>query len=344
MRIQKIPSSDYEEIWEAQDASQNFHAFIVLHSLKRGPAIGGLRFWKYPDSQAALEDAQELARAMTYKAALARLPHGGGKAVMIEPNTSYERRNLMKLFGQFIDQLNGRYITAKDVGSGASDMEIIKQETPWVTGLAQSHGGMGDPSEPTAKGVALGIETCLDYTFKNRPQKIRIAIQGLGGVGRQLSQLLSQKSYEVWGTDVSAKSVFACSQLKNFHSVLPESIFKTPCEIFAPCALGNVISQENISQLNCKIVAGSANNPLRDAQKDANTLHQKGILYAPDFVINAGGLLHVAAEFTQLKKAELENQLNIIPQNLKKIFDISESEHLNPLQAALQMAEEILKN
>ncbi len=343
MEIHRIPSTDFAEIWEAKDASQNFHAYIALHSLKRGPAIGGLRFWQYPNAAAALEDAQQLARTMTYKAALARLPHGGGKAVMIQPNTEYDRNTLMKLFGQFVLYLQGRYITAKDVGTHAQDMQVIRQETHWVTGLPQTSGGLGDPSQPTALGVALGIEVCLDHAFPTRPKKIRVAVQGLGGVGGQLVGHLEKKGYEIWATDISPLQILAFSQNPHFHSVLPEAILSTPCEVFAPCALGQVLNTKTIPLLQSKIIAGSANNPLKKEQREANALQQRGILYAPDFVINTGGLIHVAAEWAKSEKSSLENALEIIPQNLKEIFDLAEAEHLNPLQAALQRGEKLLR-
>lgn len=339
MKIQRIDQPGFEEVWEAREEAIGFQAYIALHDTRLGPALGGVRFWPYPNSQAALADVLRLAQAMTYKAAVADLPHGGGKGVIIQPPGPFDRPVFIGRFAEFIKNLHGKYITAKDVGTNAQDMTQMRKTTRWVTGLLPEAGGAGDPSPLTAFGVLVGIQACLEEKRGNSSfEGIHVAIQGLGGVGAELSRLIIEQGGEVWGSDLNPKNLVRCSQLWGVHSVLPELIFETQAEVFAPCAMGQVLNSETIPKLNTDIVAGGANDQLQNEREDARRLREQGILFAPDFVINAGGLIHVAMELTGYDPDKAKKKTAKIRNTLKEVFQISRAEGITTWQAALQLA------
>lgn len=344
MDIQKIDASGYEEVWRAEDAASRFLAFIAVHNLKRGPALGGVRLWRYPDPKTALEDALRLARAMTWKSAVAGLPHGGGKGVIVEPHGPYDRTLLYRRFGEFVEHLQGRYITAKDAGTHLEDLGTIRESTRYATGLPPSLGGAGDPSPLTAYGVKIGIQVGVEQALGRSELKgLKVAIQGLGSVGSALAAQLAEAGCELWGSDLAAKNVMASALKLGLHPQLPELILGQEADVLAPCALGSILNETSISKLRVRIVAGAANDPLADERRDPLLLEKLGILYAPDFVINAGGLIHVAQEWAGYEEAQAIRKTEEIGPTLRKIFQMARQEKITTHAAALLLAESRLQ-
>jgi leucine dehydrogenase len=288
---------DYGEVHFARDAASGMRAIVAIHDTRLGPALGGCRFLSYAKDEDALVDALRLARGMTYKAALADLPHGGGKAVLIRPTTThFDRASIFRAFGRFVEDLGGHYITAEDSGTGLEDMEIIRTVTKHVTGIDVSHGGSGDPSPFTALGVRRGIEACVKIRLgKSALEGIHVAVQGVGHVGYHLCKELAAAGARLSVADVDPlKSERA--QREFGASIVPlDAIFEVECDVLAPCALGSALNDQTIPRIRAAIVAGAANNQLAEP-KNGDDLHSRGILYAPDYAINAGGLINVAME------------------------------------------------
>lgn len=287
----------YGEVHLKRDQASGLQAIVAIHDTTLGPALGGCRFIHYDTEEAALVDALRLARGMTYKAALAGLPHGGGKSVLIRPRTKFQRTELFAAFGRFVDALRGHYITAEDSGTSIEDMEVIRSQTKWVTGVAPAHGGGGDPSPFTALGVRRGIEACVKFQLgKSNLDGVRVAVQGVGHVGYHLCKELSQQGARLTVADIDPLKAERAQREFAAEIVALDDIFSVECDVFAPCALGSAINPETVKELQCPIVAGAANNQLSHADMSAD-LMQKGILYAPDYAINAGGLVNVAQEY-----------------------------------------------
>jgi leucine dehydrogenase len=284
---------DYGSVHLGRDAASGMHCIVAIHDTRLGPAIGGCRFLPYPQERDALIDALRLARGMTYKAALAGLPHGGAKTVMIRPDKLFDRAALFRAFGRFIDGLSGRYFTAEDSGTGVEDMEIVRGVTKQVVGTG---GGSGDPSPFTALGVRRGIEACVHVKLGEKSlEGIHVAVQGVGHVGYHLCKELHQAGATLSVADVDPlKAERAQREFK--AAVVPiERIFDVECDVLAPCALGSALNDDTIPRLRTTIVAGAANNQLAEP-RHGDDLHSRGILYAPDYAINAGGLINVAME------------------------------------------------
>ncbi len=339
MKIQFLNDAGYEKILKATDPSGPFTSFIAIHNTHRGPALGGVRFWNYRTEQEALEDVLRLARSMTYKSAVAELPHGGGKGVIVKPPGNFDRRILMEKFGEFIETLGGLYITAKDVGTTAADMSLIHHRTRWVTGLPPEEGGAGNPSPLTAYGVLVGIKTTIEEAYhKNTLQGIRVVLQGLGGVGKDLAEFLIQEGAEVSASEIDSDRLQYLAKQLNLHPLAPEEIFSQEADVLAPCALGQILNHETISKLRVKMIAGSANDQLEDEKRDAEELNKRGILYAPDFVINAGGLIHVAMELEGYDAQKAKRKTEQIATTLKEVFSRAKKENLTTHEAALRLA------
>ncbi len=339
MEIRRIETPGYEEVWRAEQPRDRFLAFIAIHSLKRGPALGGVRLWSYPEEASALEDALRLARAMTFKAAVADLPHGGGKGVLVEPTGPYDRERLYRCFAEFIESLQGRYISAKDVGTRTEDLGLMRQITRYATGFPTEQGGAGDPSPLTAFGVQIGIQASVEEKLKTRSLKgIRVAIQGLGSVGRALAGYLAEEACELWGADLAAGPVIQLSGRLGLHPQMPELILSQEVDVFAPCALGPVLNGRNIPLLQAKVVAGAANEQLENEGSDPKRLQERGILYAPDFVINAGGLIHVAQEWAGYDEAAARSKAERIGDTLREVFALARERHITTHAAALSVA------
>jgi leucine dehydrogenase len=294
--LAKLSAHDFGEVHFKLDKATQLRAIVAIHDSRMGPALGGCRFIEYDTEDAALTDALRLARGMTYKAALAGLAHGGGKSVIIRPKTRFDRVALFRAFGAFIRDLRGHYITAEDSGTGLEDMEIIRQVTTHVTGIDPSHGGSGDPSPFTALGVRRGIEACVKFKLGKTDLKgVHVAVQGVGHVGYYLCKELHGAGAKLTVADVDKLKSERAQREFGAGVVDIDKIAAVPCDVFAPCALGAGLNDTTIPHLLAPIVAGAANNQLAEL-RHGDDLHARGILYAPDYAINAGGLVNVAQE------------------------------------------------
>jgi leucine dehydrogenase len=292
----KLSKYDFGEVHLKLDKSTHLQAIVAIHDSRLGPALGGCRFIEYDSDDAAITDALRLARGMTYKAALAGLAHGGGKSVIVKPKRHFDRVALFRAFGRFIEDLRGHYITAEDSGTGLEDMEIVRTQTKWVTGIDPSHGGSGDPSPFTALGVRRGIEACVKFKLgKDDLKGVHVAVQGVGHVGYHLCKELHAAGAKLTVADVDRlKSERATREFGAAVTGIDE-VAGVDCDVFAPCALGAGLNDNTIPLLKAKIVAGAANNQLAEP-RHGDDLYARGILYAPDYAINAGGLVNVAQE------------------------------------------------
>ncbi|KTD21657.1 Leu/Phe/Val dehydrogenase [Legionella londiniensis] len=321
------------------DSKTGMKAIIAIHSTKLGPALGGCRFIPYPDTFSALFDAMRLARGMSYKAALANLPLGGGKAVIIQPETDYDREAYLRRFGEFVHDLGGRYITALDSGTQLSDMDIIAQHTEYVASLSSYN---GDPSPYTAKGVLRGIEAAVLFQLgRERLEGLHVAIQGLGHVGYLLASYLHEAGAKLTVADINPQRVQEAVAAFGATAVATEEIHKVPCDVFSPCALGAVINDISINQLQTTIVAGAANNQLAHAYH-GQKLHDRGILYATDYVINSGGLIFAASKYLKSAEEQVDERINGIKTTLLQIFTRSKEENRPVSEIADMLAQEKL--
>ena len=320
------------------DPVTGMRAIIAIHNTKLGPALGGCRFIEYPDNQSAIYDAMRLARGMSYKAALVNLPLGGGKSVIIKPKGSFDRKAYFDRFGEFVQELNGRYITALDSGTLLEDMDQLARHTPYVASLS-SH---GDPSPSTTDGVLLGIQTCALFQLnKQSLEGLHGAIQGLGHVGYLLASHLHKLGARLTVADINPLLVNQAMTAFGATAESTETIHQVPCDIFAPCALGAVLNDKSISQLQTSIVAGAANNQLAHSYH-GQQLHDRGILYAPDYVINAGGLIYAANKYLHTPMIQFTDRLNHIHTSLLDIFTRSRQENRATSDIADALAQERL--
>lgn len=332
-------SHNFGDLHFKVDKETGMKSIIAIHSTKLGPALGGCRFISYPDTQTALYDAMRLARGMSYKAALVNLPLGGGKSVIIKPTTPYDRTAYLHRFGEFVNELGGRYITALDSGTELKDMDIIAEHTPYVASLS-SHNG--DPSPYTAKGILRGIEAAVFFKLgKNNLKGLHIAIQGLGHVGYRLATLLHEQGAQLTIADIDPQRVEQAVKDFGARATSTENIHKVPCDVFSPCALGAIINDMSINQLQTTIIAGAANNQLAHTHH-GHRLHAKGILYATDYVINAGGLIFAASKYLHSHQELVNQQIDGIRTTLLEIFERSTQENLPTSQITDTMAQEKL--
>jgi leucine dehydrogenase len=308
----KLSKYDFGEVHFKLDKATHLQAIVAIHDSRLGPALGGCRFIEYDSDEAAIIDALRLARGMTYKAALAGLAHGGGKSVIIKPKRHFDRVALFRAFGRFIDDLRGHYITAEDSGTGLEDMELIRTQTKWVTGIDPSHGGSGDPSPFTALGVRRGIEACVKFRLgKDDLKGVHVAVQGVGHVGYYLCKELHASGAKLTVADVDKLKSERAQREFGASVTTIDQVAAVDCDVFAPCALGAGLNDDTIPHLKAKIVAGAANNQLAEP-RHGDDLHARGILYAPDYAINAGGLVNVAQEVKGYDaKASREKTLEI---------------------------------
>lgn len=291
---------NHEQVIHCCDNRRGLRAIIAVHSTVLGPATGGCRMWPYPGESDALRDVLRLSRGMTYKNAMAELPLGGGKAVILGDAARDKSDRLLEAFGDAVDSLGGRYITAEDVGTNVADMQVVARRTDYVSGLPSSgHGAGGDPSPRTALGVFLGILAAVGYRTGEPDRRdlrgIRVAVQGLGAVGYQLCKLLAESGAELLVADIdAARAERVCNEV-NARNTGVREILAESADVFVPCALGAILNSQTIPHLNVSIVAGAANNQLA-TEADGAALRDRNILYAPDYVINAGGIINVAHE------------------------------------------------
>ncbi len=330
-----------QEIHYYNDAGTGLKALIVIHSTALGPATGGTRFYPYPTWEAALEDALKLAQAMSYKCALAELPFGGGKGVILGDPKREKTPQLLRAYGRLVQQFNGRFTTGEEMGISADDLKVMMQETRFLAG---ARGITHDLAPVTAQGVFYGLKACFQTVFGNSSLHGRtIAVQGAGKVGHHLIKLLAAEGAKIFVSDIDRRA------LDTVHSEFgvkivepPDAIYALECDAFAPCALGGIINDTTLPLLNCKIVAGSANNQLKEP-RHGDRLHEFGILYAPDYVINAGGLIAAVQDLLEgsLEKALQETEK--IYGRLLKIFELARREGLAPHRIADRMAEDRLR-
>ncbi|MBI2416987.1 MAG: Glu/Leu/Phe/Val dehydrogenase [Ignavibacteriales bacterium] len=343
--FEAIAQHEHEQVVFCQDKESGLKAIIAIHSTELGPSLGGVRMWHYQKEEDALRDVLRLARGMTYKASVAGLNLGGGKAVIIGNPCAEKSEVLFRSFGRFVEGLAGRYITAEDVGITVKDIEHVRLETKYVCGISESLGGSGDPSPVTAYGVYVGIKACAHEVWGNDSlQGKRIVVQGLGKVGLHLAEHLSNEEAELFITDINPEKVTAALKTVKATAIKPEEVFTLKADIFSPNALGAVICDESINKLQCAIIAGGANNQLESEQIHGELLKQKGILYAPDYVINAGGLINVANELEGYSRDRALKQADGIYEVLKKIIKTSKEADIPTHEASNKLAEERIRS
>ncbi len=346
--FENMYSMGHEQVAYFSDDSCGLKAIVAIHDTTLGPALGGCRMWPYASEQDALTDVLRLSKGMTYKASISGLNLGGGKAVIIGDPKKDKSEALFRSFGRFIKSLNGRYITAEDVNIGVEDIEHIYTETSNVVGVAKTHGGSGNPAPYTARGVFRGIEAACTKVYGSKDLKGKvIAVQGVGSVGTYLSQYLDEGGAKILFTDINEDNIKRMKeQVPNAEFVNPDEIYSLDCDIFAPCALGAVINDDTIDKLKCKIIAGAANNQLKE-DRHGNIIREKGILYAPDYLINAGGLMNVSIEYEGWSDEKSKRMVDTIYDKTIEIFKISEEQNIPVHQATDLLAEkriESLKN
>ncbi len=332
-------TQDHEEVVMCHDKGSGLKCIIAIHNTQLGPALGGCRMWNYESVDQALEDALRLSRGMTYKAAVAGLNLGGGKAVIIANPKTDKTEALFRAYGTFVESLNGRYITAEDVGTDVNDMEYIFMETGNVVGVAETHGGSGDPSPWTAKGVLEGVRASVEVKLgKSELTGLSVAVQGAGHVGRHLVELFLGQGMRVYVTDIDRARLDELAGRPNLTVVNTDEIYDPDAQIFCPSALGAVLNEKTIPRLKCKIVAGSANNQLATPEC-GDELYKRGILYAPDYAINAGGLMNVSIEFEGYDETRANRMIRNIYYAMKTIFTESAKEDLPEYRCADRVAE-----
>jgi len=338
--FEKMAKNDYEQIVFCYDSSVNLKAIIVIHDTTLGAALGGCRMRMYPTEEDAIIDCLRLGRGMTYKAAAAGLNLGGGKAVIIADPKKDKSEEFWRSYGKFVNSLNGRYITAEDMGTSVEDMEIILQETPFVTGVSKSHGGSGDPSPFTALGTVQGIKACVEEVFGSTSlEGKKIAVQGVGNVGYHLCKFLHKEGAKLIVSGHHQDRINRVKKEFGAKAVSEYDIYSIDCDIFSPNAVGAIINDDTIPQLKCSIIAGAANNQLAEP-KHGDKIYEMGILYAPDYVINAGGLINVYNELTEYSEERATNMVLKIYDNMKKVIEISKRDDIPTYIAADRMAEE----
>lgn len=330
---------EHEEVIFCHNKDVGLKAIIAIHNTALGPALGGTRMWNYNSDEEALIDVLRLSKGMTYKASAAGLNLGGGKAVIIGDPKTQKSEALFRAFGAYVNSLNGKYITAEDVGTTVNDMEYIFMETPYVTGIPKAFGGSGDPSPYTAHGVFMGIKAAVKKQLGLDELKgLRIAVQGLGNVGFHLAEFLHKEGAQLIVADIDKEKVNFVVKKFNAQVADPNDIITSECDVLAPCALGAVINDQTINNLKCKIVAGGANNQLAEP-KHGDALKELNILYAPDYVINAGGLMNVFVELEGYSSERAFEKTTQVYDNLMQVFDIAEKEGVPNHVAANRLAE-----
>ncbi|MSR75809.1 MAG: amino acid dehydrogenase [Planctomycetes bacterium] len=344
MKITELGISGYERVAHAQDPASGLVALIAVHDTTLGPAVGGMRMWNYATESDALTDVLRLAEGMTYKSAVANTGLGGGKSVILGNARSAKTPALLEAMGRFIESFDGRYYGAEDVGICTADVEVVSKGTKWVTGLPRHLGGSGDPSPFTAWGVFLGLKAALAERFGTDEVRGRtVAIQGLGSVGMAVAQHLHAHGAKLMVTDIHEAVVQKAVAAFGARSVEPERIFDVPADVFAPCALGGVLNDSTLARLKCAVIAGAANNQLHEP-RHGRVLMDKGLVYAPDFVINAGGVVNISAEFHAGGYDEnvAREKVGNIGAAVASVLRLARERGIPSSEAALQLAQDRL--
>jgi leucine dehydrogenase len=335
----------YEQVVFCFNQVVGLKSIIAIHDTTLGPALGGLRMWPYASEEEAIVDVLRLSRGMTYKAAAAGLNLGGGKAVIIGDPKSGKSEALFRAFGRFVQSLGGRYITAEDVGTTVEDMDYIRMETDWVTGASSSSGAGagGDPSPATAYGVWQGMKAAAKEAFGTESlDGMTVAIQGFGHVGYYLARHLRDDGVKLVVSDISAEATVRAREELGAAVVDVDGIYDVKCDIFSPCALGGIINPRTLPRLACRVVAGAANNQLL-SEADGDALAARGVLYAPDYVINAGGLINVADELAGYNRDRAFKKISGIYANIQRVIAIAKADGIPTYRAADRLAEDRIR-
>ena len=336
-----LESYGHEQVVFFQDKSSGLRAIVGIHSTALGPALGGCRMWNYKDESEAFRDVLRLSRGMSYKAAIAGLNLGGGKAVILGDSHTQKTDALLKAFGKYVEALGGRYITAEDVGMKVKDIDLIRTQTRFAVG-GSNEGGSGDPSGMTALGTFQGMKAAIKAAGLGEDLSgMTVAVQGVGNVGHHLCSYLSAAGAKLIVTDIYSESVERVKEEFGAVAVAPEEIYGVDCDVFAPCALGAILNHKTIPNLKCKVVAGAANNQL-ETENDGFALMKRGITYAPDYAINGGGLINVAAELDGYNKEEVLGKVTKIYFTIQDILALAAKEEIPPHVAADKIAEKRL--
>ena len=338
--FERVSKTNHEQVIYCNDESTGLKAIIAIHNTTLGPALGGCRMYPYNTEQEALVDALRLSRGMTYKASIANLNLGGGKAVIIGDPNSDKSEVLLRSFGNFVESLNGKYITAEDVGMSVHDMEFIRMETNHVTGIKRAMGGSGDPSILTALGVFVGMKAALKKRLGiTSIRDLKVGIQGFGKVGYHLCSNLQKEGAIIYGYDIDKSKLDTVVDEFGVIPVSNKELIGLDLDVFSPCALGAVVNPETIKKMKCSVIAGAANNQLEKESRDSKLLLSKKIMYVPDYVINAGGLMNVANELQGYNKEKARYQVEGIYYILMRIFDYAATNNISTLEAANLLAE-----
>ena len=340
----RIERKEHEQVVICSEPHVGLRAIIAIHNTTLGPALGGTRMWPYKSEDEAIRDVLRLSRGMTYKAAVAGLNLGGGKAVIIGDPKTDKNEALFRAYGRFIEGLAGRYVTAEDVGTDIKDMEWVRMETKYVTGISRALGGSGDPSSVTALGTYMGMKACAHKRFGNDSLKgKKVAVQGAGHVSSYLVDYLVKEGAKVYITDIFEEKVRKIVADSGVTAVKPDEIYGLDVDIFSPCALGGIINSDTIPELKCSIIAGSANNQLDDENVHGQMLIDHDIMYAPDYVINAGGLINVANELEGYNYDRAHEQAERIYDVILDIVNHAEENNIPTYKASNELAEKRLR-
>ena len=336
----QLSFDNHEQIVFCNDKDTGLKAIIGIHNTVLGPALGGTRMWKYNNEWEALNDVLRLSRGMTYKSAISGLDLGGGKAVIIGDAKTDKTPELMKKFGEFVHSLSGKYITAEDVGMVTADMDTVRSVTPHVTGISEALGGSGNPSPVTAYGVYMGMKAAAKYQFgSDNLEGKKILVQGIGHVGETLVEHLTKEGALVQIADINENRLEEVSKKYGASVFRGDDLYTADVDIYAPCALGATINDETVYKIKAKVIAGAANNQLADENIHGPILQERGIVYAPDFLINAGGIINVYAEIAHYDKAEALRRTQNIYNTTLEIFDYAVKNKLTTQKAAMAIAQ-----
>ncbi|WP_378185192.1 Glu/Leu/Phe/Val dehydrogenase [Aquimarina sp. W85] len=341
----QLSFNDHEQIVFCQDKDTGLKAIIGVHNTVLGPALGGTRMYNYQTEWDALNDVLRLSRGMTYKSAITGLNLGGGKAVIIGDPKLIKTPDLMRRFGKFVDTLGGKYYTAEDIGMETSDMDTVREVTPYVTGISESKGGAGNPSPVTAYGVYMGMKAATKHAYGNDSLSgRRILVQGIGHVGEELVRLAKEEGANVIITDINEERLSEVSKKYGAEIYRGSDLYAETADIYAPCALGATINDETINKLKVKVIAGAANNQLAVEDIHGALLQEKGIVYAPDFLINAGGIINVYAEIEGYGRDQIMAKTENIYNTTLQILSKAQEANITTNAAAMRIAEERIEN
>ncbi len=336
----QVSFDNHEQIVFCNDKDTGLKAIIGIHNTVLGPALGGTRMWNYTNEWEALNDVLRLSRGMTYKSAITGLNLGGGKAVIIGDSKIDKTPEMIAKFGQYVNSLSGKYITAEDVGTTTEDMDLIRLNTPYVTGISEGKGGSGNPSPVTAYGVYMGMKAAAKYKFGTDVLAgKKVLVQGIGHVGETLVDYLTKEGAKVIISDINETRLLEIGNTYNAQIYTGNDLYSVDVDIYAPCALGATINDDTIYKINAKVIAGAANNQLANENRHGAILQDKGIAYAPDFLINAGGIINVYAEIVHYDKAESMRKTENIYNTTLEIFAYAEENKITTHQAAMRIAQ-----